>query len=117
MVADAARGGGRQGERDRRAGVKILADEVFPIAEAQERLVRAVHLQRADAGAGARDARAGRRASSGSTGAPCPVYLHLVTPQHSETVLKAGGGCQVRPAPEFVRGLEQLLGKDAVTLR
>jgi hypothetical protein len=40
-----------------------------------------------------------------------------VNPQHSETVLRAGGGLQVRPAPEFVHGLEQLLGKDAVTLR
>jgi len=36
-----------------------------------------------------------------------------VTPQHSEAVLKAGSGFQVRPAPEFLLGLEQLLGKDA----
>jgi len=97
-------------------GVKILADEVFPIAEAKERLTRAVHLRLQTPGL--------ERETLEQVGAlvkrhrgPVPVYLHLVTPLHSEVVLKAGGGLLVRPASEFVLGLEQLLGKDAVTLR
>jgi DNA polymerase-3 subunit alpha len=98
------------------SGVKILADEIFPIAEARERLTRAVHLRVLTPGL--------ERATLEQVGnlvkrhrGAVPVYVHLVTPLHSEVVLKAGGGCQVRPAPEFVTGLEQLLGKDAVTLR
>jgi DNA polymerase-3 subunit alpha len=98
------------------AGVKILADEVFPIAEARERLVRAVHLRLLTPGleraALEQAARLVRQHRGG-----CPVFLHLVIPEHSETVLQAGGGLQVRPSAELVHGLEELLGKDAVSLR
>jgi DNA polymerase-3 subunit alpha len=97
-------------------GVKILADEVLPIAEARERLVRAVHLRVLAPGL--------ERETLEELGGlvrkhrgQVPVYLHLVIPQHTETVLRAGNGCQVRPAPELLHGLEQLLGKDAVTLQ
>jgi DNA polymerase-3 subunit alpha len=96
-------------------GVKILADEVFPIAEARERLTRAVHLRIMTPGLERETLEQVGRLVKQHRGAAA-LYVHLVTPQHSEAVLKAGGGFQVRPAPEFVLGLEQLLGKDAVTL-
>jgi DNA polymerase-3 subunit alpha len=98
------------------AGVKVLADEVFPIADAKERLVRAVHLRLLTPGLERETIEQVGRLVKKHRGA-VPVYLHLVSPQHSETVLRAGGGLQVRPAPELVQGLEQLLGKEAVTLR
>jgi len=97
-------------------GVKILADEVFPIAEAKERLTRAVHLRLLTPGLERELLEQVGSLVKKHRGA-VPVYVHLVTPLHSEVVLKAGGSCLVRPAPEFVLGLEQLLGKDAVTLR
>ncbi len=97
-------------------GVKILADDVFPIAEAKERLARAVHLRLRTPGLERETLEQVGKLVKKHRGA-VPVYVHLVTPLHSEVVLKAGGGCLVRPAPEFVLGMEQLLGKDAVTLR
>jgi DNA polymerase-3 subunit alpha len=105
--------GGRDGAR---AVVKVLADEVFPIAEARERLVRAVHLRLQTPGLARETLEQVGKLVRGHRGA-VPVYLHLVNPQHSETVLRTGSGLQVRPAPALVCGLEQLLGKDAVTLR
>ena len=97
-------------------GVKILADEVFPIAEARERLARAVHLRVLTPGLERETLEQVGSLVKQHRGA-VPVYVHLVTPQHSEVVLKAGGGSLVRPAPEFLLGLERLLGKDAVSLR
>jgi DNA polymerase-3 subunit alpha len=97
-------------------GVKILADEIFPIAEARERLARAVHLRVLTPGLERETLEQVGSLVKKHRGA-VPVYVHLVTPQHSEVVLKAGGGSQVRPAPEFLLGLEQLLGKDGVSLR
>ncbi len=96
-------------------GVKILADAVFPIAEAKERLTRAVHLRLQTPGLERETLELVGQMVKRYRGA-VPVYVHLVTPLHSEVVLKAGGSCLVRPAPEFVLGLEQLLGKEAVTL-
>jgi DNA polymerase-3 subunit alpha len=98
------------------AGVKILADEVLPLAGARERLVRAVHLRLLTPGLERATLEGIGRLVRRHRGA-VPVYLHLVTPQHSEAVLRAGGGCLVRPAPELVSGLEELLGKEAVSLR
>ena len=97
-------------------GVKILADEVLPIAAAKERLVRAVHLRVLTPGLERETLEQVGRLVKTHRG-PVPVYLHLVIPQHSEAVLSTGEGCRVRPAPELLGGLEQLLGKDAVTLR
>jgi DNA polymerase-3 subunit alpha len=97
------------------ASVKFLADEVFPAAEAKERLVRAVHLRLLTPGLERETMERIGRLVKQHRG-QVPVYLHLVIPQHSETVLRAGSSLQVRPAPEFVSGLEELLGKDAVTL-
>ncbi len=98
------------------ASVKILADEVFPIAEARERLVRAVHLRLLSPGLERETLEQVGRLARQNRG-QVPLILHLVIPQHTETVLRAGEGCQVRPTPELLRGLEQLLGKDAVSLR
>jgi DNA polymerase-3 subunit alpha len=98
------------------AGVKILADEVIPIAEARERLVRAVHLRLLTPGLERETLVEAARLLKEHRGA-CPVFLHLVIPEHSETTLQTGPGFQVRPGAELVRGLEELLGKDAVTLR
>jgi len=97
-------------------GVKILADEVLPIAAAKERLVRAVHLRVLAPGLERETIEQVGRLVKQHRG-PIPVFLHLVIPQHSEALLSAGEGCRVRPAPELLHGLEQLLGKDAVTLR
>ena len=97
-------------------GVKILADEVLPIAAARERLVRVVHLRLLTTGLERETLEQVGRLVKSHRGA-VPLYLHLAIPQHSEIVLRAGGGCQVRPSPELVQGLEQLLGKDAVTLK
>jgi len=98
------------------SGVKILADEIFPIAEAKERLARAVHLRLLTPGLERETLEQVGSLVKRHRGA-VPVYVHLVTPQHSEVVLKAGGGSMVRPAPELLLGLEQLLGKDGVSLR
>ncbi|HEY5998229.1 MAG TPA: DNA polymerase III subunit alpha [bacterium] len=105
--------GGREGAKP---VVKILADEVLPIAQARERLVRSVHLRLLTPGLERATLDAlGRlvRRHRGSV----PLFVHLITPQHSEAVLRAGGGSLVRPAPELVSELEELLGKDAVNLR
>jgi len=111
--ANVSEGGGREGAK---AVVKVLADEVLPIAEARERLVRAVHLRLLTPGLERATLEGVGRLVRRHRGA-VPLYLHLVTPQHSEAVLRAGGGCLVRPAPELVSGLEELLGKEAVSLR
>jgi DNA polymerase-3 subunit alpha len=111
--ANVSEGGGREGAK---AVVKVLADEVLPIADARERLVRAVHLRLLTPGLERATLEGVGRLVRRHRGA-VPLYLHLVTPQHSEAVLRAGGGCQVRPAPELVQGLEELLGKEAVSLR
>jgi DNA polymerase-3 subunit alpha len=96
--------------------VKILADEVFPIAEARERLVRAVHLRLRTPGLSRATLEEAGRLARRHRG-KVPLFVHVVIPGHSETVLLAGGSWLVRPSPELVAGLEGLLGKEAVNLR
>jgi DNA polymerase-3 subunit alpha len=111
--ANVSEGGGKDGAK---GVVKFLADEVIPIAEAKERLTRAVHVRILTPGLERETLEQIGNLVKKHRGAAA-LYVHLVTPQHSEAVLKAGGGFQVRPAPEFLLGLEQLLGKEAVTLK
>jgi DNA polymerase-3 subunit alpha len=98
------------------SGVKILAEEILPIAEARERLVRAIHLRVLLPGLERETFEQVGRLFRQHRG-PCPVFFHLAIPEQSEIVLQVGSGCQVRPADDLVQGLEQLLGKDAISLR
>ena len=97
------------------SSVKVIADEVLPLEEARENLVREMHLRLLTPGM-TREFLENLEELLKDHRGTCPVTFHVTIPDHSETVLVAGNGHRVKPSKQLLHELEQLLGSDAVTL-
>jgi DNA polymerase-3 subunit alpha len=96
------------------SSVKVIADEILPLEEAGETLVKAVHIRLLSPGVTTEFLENLQRLLKDHRG-PCPITFHVKIPDHSETVLLAGEGHRVKPTKALLHELEQLLGSDAVT--
>lgn len=90
--------------------VKIICDEIFPLDEAPARLTRGIHL-RMDAAETAGRHLEQLRAVLQRFAGECPVYLHLVIPAQSETVLTLPR-VRVAPTMELQRAVAEVFGRD-----
>lgn len=97
------------------SSVKVIADEMLPLEEARESLIRGVHLKVRTPGMTREFLENLDRLLKEHRGG-CPVTFHVTIPDHSETVLVAGNGHRVKPTRRLVRELEQLFGGDGVGL-
>jgi DNA polymerase-3 subunit alpha len=97
------------------SSVKVIADEILPLEEAKETLVKGMHIRLLTPGV-TREflENLGRLLKEHRGG--CPITFHVTIPDHSETVLVVGNGHRVKPSQRLLHELEQLLGSDAVTL-
>ena len=91
---------------------KILAADVVEIDKAPERLASRLELRIVAADA-TRDRLAALRDLLASQPGDCAVFLHVVIPGESETVLEIGA---VRPADALVADIDKLFGRGVATV-
>ncbi len=95
---------------------KIHANGVMPLSEAAEKVVKKVHLKIVAAGLESDDLQA-LKDILGRYRGDSPVFLHLVIPDHSETVIALGKGAGVKPGDLFLKDMEARFGKKCVSLK
>jgi hypothetical protein len=93
----------------------LIVKDMMPLADAQVRLTRGVHLKLSTLGMGEDVLRSIRDITALSPG-DAALYLHLQTLHHGETVLEANPELRVRPTRELVSQLRALLGDENVRL-
>ncbi len=96
---------------------KIIARDIFPLAEVQERLTVPFHLQLAAPGLTGEHFEKLRGILKAHPG-PCPSVLHLVVPNRSETIIALPDALRVKPGAALEEALEKELaatfpGKEA----
>ena len=91
----------------------LLAVDVMPIEEAEEKLTRAVHI-RLDT-TPVDDTLLDRLAHVlGDRPGRCDVYLHCRTAQDDDVTVHATSACLVEPSPRLKADVEALLGEDTL---
>lgn len=92
----------------------LLADDILPIDDAEERLARAVHIRLNTVGL--EDALLHRIIDVLSTKpGRCDVFLHCPAPNgNGETTIQATSACRVAVSPELKREIEEILGEETV---
>lgn len=95
--------------------VKLVAEEIYPIEEARERLTRAAHLIIRTLGIDntqMTDLKALIKRHSGS----CPVFCHFKYPDGRETILALPDELKVSPTKEMLKDIKGLVGDDGIYL-
>jgi len=93
----------------------LIVKDLMPLAEAQVRLTRGVHLKLSTVGMGEEVLRSIREVTALSPG-DAALYLHLATLHHGEAVLEANPSLRVRPTRELIGQLRALIGEENVRL-
>jgi len=92
---------------------RIVANEIFSLDEAPQRLTGAVHVKLVTAGLEEPLLKKLASLISSHSG-QCDLYLHLVTPREGEVTVKAGARRKVEPSDELVQAAEELLGEETI---
>lgn len=95
--------------------VKLVAEEVYPIDEARERLTKAVHLVIKTLGIDnnqMEDIKAALKKYSGN----CSVFCHFKYPDGADKVIALPDALKVSPSKEMVNSMRSLIGEDGVYL-
>ena len=103
---------GRVDQREEKA--KLVASEIIPLSEVEERLAKAVHIKLMVKGL-ERQALMDLREALLAHAGDCSVYLHLIGPDKEVTAL-ANGEFRVRPNEEMVVRVKKLLGEESISL-
>jgi DNA polymerase-3 subunit alpha len=88
---------------------KIIARDIFPLTEVRERLAVPFHFRLAAPGLSAEHFERLKVILKEHKG-PCPVILHLILPNHSETIISLPDSLGVKPSAELEGILEKELG-------
>ena len=91
---------------------KLIASEIIPLPEVEERLAKAIHIKFMIEGL-ERQALADLKTLLLAYPGGCSVYLHLVGFGEKITAL-ANGAIRVRPNKEMVGRVKELLGEEAI---
>jgi DNA polymerase-3 subunit alpha len=94
---------------------KVIAAEVMPLAEAQQRCTAAMYVTvyLSDIEHGKLD---GLKKLLEASPGHCPVFLDFSAPTGERVLMKAGRQFRVTPSPDLVRSVEVMLGESSVRL-
>ncbi len=93
----------------------LMVKDLMPLAEAQVRLTKGVHLKLNTIGMGAETLNTVKELATLSPG-EAALYLHLHTLHHGDAVMEAAPGLKVRPTRELLSQLRAILGEENVRL-
>jgi len=93
--------------------VGLVADDIVPVAEAEQTLARAMHIRINTMGF---DDTLLRQLAEmlGNRPGRCDVYLHCETADQGEVTIHATSACRVAASPDLKLEIESLLGDDTV---
>jgi len=89
---------------------KIIADSIMPLEEAPVKLCSALHLKINSFAADDKDLETLRDMLKRHPG-NCPVFLHVVIPGRSETILALPDNLKVSPSMELIKGFDKIFGE------
>ncbi len=95
---------------------KINAAEIIPLSEAVEKLPKSVHIKLISTGLVSEDLKHLKKIFSNYKG-ESTVIIHLVIPEHSETVITLGSDSRVKPVDPFLKEVESRFGEKCISLR
>jgi DNA polymerase-3 subunit alpha len=95
---------------------RLAVDTVTPLAEAASKINREVHLKLRSTGLDEADLTALGEILDRHRG-EAPVTIHLVVPEHSETVIALDAATRVKPDERFLHEFESRFGEKSVSLR
>jgi len=91
----------------------LIASDIFPLDEAEKTLSQEAHIRLNTVGL--EESTVQRLAEIlGSFPGKCDVYLHCITAERDEVVVKATNVCRVAPQPEMKKEVENLLGDNCL---
>jgi DNA polymerase-3 subunit alpha len=91
---------------------QIIAETVGSLAAAREEGVRQVHVRLSIHGLDETRLQS-LRSTLGQYQGTCPAYLHLIRPDHSETIIALPENLKVTPSEEMLEAVERLFGAGA----
>jgi len=97
----------------RKGEAGLVAEEVYPIEEAEKHFARAVHV-RLPAGGAPRPTLERLADILGESKGPCDVFLHCAQPGGGEAVVHASSACTAKPGRALRYAVEELLGAESV---
>ncbi len=95
-------------------GIKIIADEMIAIEEADRKWTAKVHL-RIEARHTGKDDLLQLKSIMMRYPGDCKSYLHICTSDTVEVVIDVSDKVKLQPSPTFIKEVNRLLGYDAVT--
>jgi DNA polymerase-3 subunit alpha len=96
--------------------VKIIAGEILPFEQAVGKLTTRIHLQLKVNGLGRDDFLAIKEVFKDCRGT-CPVYLHLILPEHQEAVIALGDEWKLNSSDQLIQRMKDLLGYEAISFQ
>ncbi len=91
----------------------LIADDIVPIDQAEAKLTKAVHIRMSTLGL-ENELVSQLAALLGAYPGPCDVYLHCTMPDQREITVHATSACMVKPSPQMVTQVEELIGDDCL---
>ena len=107
---------GRVSREEDTDAVKILASGIIPLADAQKRSPRVIHLTLRVSDITAEHLQRLKKIILSYPG-DCQTMLHLLIPHKAETVLSLGNAFRVNPSPQFVSELKNTFGSALQSLQ
>ncbi|MBI1317684.1 MAG: DNA polymerase III subunit alpha [Candidatus Hydrogenedens sp.] len=97
----------------RKGEAGLVAEEIYPVEEAEKQFARALHV-RVLPGSATRPKLEQLAVLLGESRGPCDVYLHCTVPGGGDTVVHASSACMVKPGRALRYSIEEILGEDSV---
>jgi DNA polymerase III alpha subunit len=91
----------------------LVAADVLPIEDGERTLTRSVHIRLQSVAVDEALLQQLARLLGNSPG-KCSVFLHCMTPEHKEVIVRAVDVCQVAATPILRKEIEALLGEDTI---
>ncbi len=101
-----------QYQRDESKG-KIIASRVLSLEEAQSEAIKNLRIYLNGNRIDEKTVTRIKHILQSSPG-ECPIYVHVLIPGHSETIITLNGDLRVSPTKELLSELQKLLGKEKV---
>lgn len=104
---------GKVGKEEDKDTAKILASNIIPLSDADKLFPADTHLTLNLRAINKHQLQQLRGILLNHPG-DCQTFLHLVTPQKSETVISLGNGFKVNPSPKLMNEIKSLFGDDSI---
>lgn len=92
---------------------KVIAEEIVPMEEAEEKFARASHIKLMTAGLEENTLEKLARVVAENEGR-CKLFIHCATPDAGEVIIESAAGKGLKPGPEVKEQVEALMGEGSI---